>query len=206
MPGPRSTGAQSILPETQRSRPLVPFSRSSPGPNLGRPGPSPFLHRRGRFPGLGPPVRSGDFPPRPRPLSRRGPALRSLIGPRWLQAPGSLSSGPPLAEVARLFSKASRPFSEALPLDAAFPAFQAKGKPRLWKRTTIPCRQGENEATSAGKEVPCLRHLAVVVFPIYFSARSGCKLQIGSRWYRSISFSKFLIYTPCIYIYTYIYV
>lgn len=104
---------------------------------------SPSLPRRGRFPGLRPPARSGDFPPRPRPLSRRGPALRGLIGPRWLQVPRSGSSDPPLAEVARLFSKASLPFSEALTLDAAFPAFQAEGERRLSKRTTIPCRQGK---------------------------------------------------------------
>lgn len=96
-------------------------------------------------------MRSGDFPPRPRPPARRGPALEQ---PNWSALAQARSGGPPLDEVARLFWKISPPFSEALPLDATLPASWAKGKAGALEENYNSLQAGGNEATSAGNEAP----------------------------------------------------
>lgn len=99
----------SVLPRTQESRTLQPLTSPSPQRAFS------WARTSGVVSAISP-LGHAHFP-------RRGSALSSLIGPRWLQVSGPCLAAPPLVEVAGLFSKAEPPFSEALPFDATYPAF-----------------------------------------------------------------------------------
>lgn len=99
----------SLLPRTQESRTLQPLTSPSPQRAFS------WARTSGVFSAISP-LGHAHFP-------RRGSALSSLIGPRWLQVSGPCLAAPPLVEVAGLFSKAEPPFLEALPFDATYPAF-----------------------------------------------------------------------------------
>lgn len=180
-PGSRGTGAQPVF--LRNSGPPPPLSPRPKKASRILQAPHLSFAAEGVFPSQDLRCVLGDFPPRPCPLSRRGPALSSLIGPRWRQVPGgSCLAAPPLWK--------SLAFSRKPRLLARKP-YLLTSHFLLFRRKNGDFQRELQRPAGGTKRSPLWRTfwplclMGVVVFSFIFSPRIGCKLQIGSNWQRS---------------------